>query len=188
MNLKGSQTEKNLLAAFQGESMARNKYTYFAEQAQKSDQPEIKALFETMAKNESIHGRILYTLLYGEIGDSAENLKSAMGGEYDEWTRMYPDFAQTAREEGFTEVADAFDKIAKIERNHEFQFLTALVDLARQQNPAAPAPAEEMVSKAVMVNGYKCQFCGATYETRPDVCNVCHAIGSFEKATFQKNI
>lgn len=184
MELKGSQTEKNLLAAFEGESKARNKYTYFAGKARQEDLPDVEKLFETMAKNESIHGKILYTLLYGEPGSSAENLKDAMGGEYSEWTRMYPDFAKTAREEGFAHVAEAFEKIAQIERNHEFQFLQALANLTRQQNPSAPAVEEE--AQPVMVDGYKCQFCGAMFETRPDVCNVCGAIGSFEKATFQK--
>lgn len=185
MELKGSQTEKNLLAAFEGESKARNKYTYFAGKARQEDLPDVEKLFETMAKNESIHGKILYTLLYGEPGSSAENLKDAMGGEYSEWTRMYPDFAKTAREEGFAHVAEAFEKIAQIERNHEFQFLQALANLTRQQNASAPA-VEDEEAQPVMVDGYKCQFCGAMFETRPDVCNVCGAIGSFEKATFQK--
>ena len=95
---------------------------------------------------------------------------------------MYPDFAQTAREEGFEDIADLFENIGKIEQNHEFTFMQALVDLT--SNGAAQPQQEE----GIEVQGYRCIFCGATYEQRPDVCSVCHAIGSFEPATFRKNV
>lgn len=189
MELKGSRTEQNLLAAFSGESMARNKYLFFAEKARKEGHPEVADLFEKMAKNEGVHGKLLYQRLKG-VGSSAANLQEAIAGEYGEWSSLYPSFAKTAREEGFEAVADLFDEISKIEKDHEFRFLAALAQLssgggngtkAQPVEPAAPAPAQ-----MVKVQGYRCMFCGATYEERPDVCQVCEAIGSFEPTTIQK--
>lgn len=190
MEFKGSRTEQNLLAAFSGESMARNKYLFFAEKARQENQPEVAELFEKMAQNEGVHGRLLYQRLKG-VGGSAANLQEAIQGEYGEWSSMYPSFAQIAREEGFEDVGTLFEQIAKIEKDHEFRFLTALAKLSG----AAAAPAAKSAPAAapaapqtVTVNGYRCMFCGATYEERPDVCGVCHAIGSFEPTTFQKQV
>ena len=183
MELKGSQTEKNLLEAFSGESMARNKYLFYAEKAGQENHPEIKELFERMAKNEGVHGKLLFQKLHNGIGSSNMNLKDAMEGEYKEWTSMYPSFAKTAREEGFDDIATLFENISKIEKEHEGQFLTALSDLIKGKQPSSEDPKQQ---KASLVDGYRCMFCGATYEKRPDVCNVCGAIGSFEPAKIQK--
>ncbi len=184
MELKGSQTEKNLLTAFSGESMARNKYLFYAEKAGQESHPEIKELFERMAKNEGVHGKLLFQKLHNGIDTSSANLKDAMEGEYTEWTSMYPSFAKTAREEGFEDIATLFENISKIEKDHESQFLTALADLIKGQK-SSPAPEQEK-RKAVLVDGYRCMFCGASYEKRPDVCDVCGAIGSFEAAKIPK--
>lgn len=184
MDIKGSQTEKNLLAAFSGESMARNKYLFFAEKARKEGNDSIAELFERMAQNEGIHGKMLFKFLNG-VKDSASNLQSAIAGEYGEWTSMYPEFAKKAREEGFEEVAMLFDNIAKIEQDHEFRFMTALSQLYSNDEKSADIPKTE---RTVTATGYRCIFCGAIYDERPDVCNVCEAIGSFEKTTYQKTV
>ena len=168
MGVKGTRTEQNLLAAFSGESMARNKYLFYADKAEQEGNTEIASLFRRMAQNEGIHGKLLFQKLYG-ISDSSTNLQDAINGEYSEWSSMYPDFAQTAREEGFEDIADLFENIGKIEQNHEFTFMQALVDLT--SNGAAQPQQEE----GIEVQGYRCIFCGATYEHRPDVCSVCHA-------------
>lgn len=202
MEFKGSRTEQNLLTAFSGESMARNKYLFFAEKARQENHPEVAELFEKMAQNEGVHGRLLYQRLKG-IGNSAANLQEAIQGEYGEWSSMYPSFAQIAREEGFDDVGMLFDQISKIEKDHEFRFLAALAKLnsagSGEAKSAAPAPkpaasaapaapAASAAPKMVTVKGYRCMFCGATYETRPDVCGVCEAIGSFEPTTIQKRV
>ena len=194
MEFKGSRTEQNLLAAFSGESMARNKYLFFAEKARQEQHPEVAELFEQMAKNEGVHGRLLYQRLKG-VGGSAANLQEAIQGEYGEWSSMYPSFAQIAREEGFDDVGVLFDQISKIEKDHEFRFLAALAKLnsAGGEKTAAPAasapkPAASAAPQMVTVAGYRCMFCGATYEHRPDVCHVCEAIGTFEPTTIQKRV
>lgn len=194
MDFKGSRTEQNLLAAFSGESMARNKYLFFAEKARQEHHPEVAELFEQMAQNEGVHGRLLYQRLKG-VGSSSANLQEAIQGEYGEWSSMYPSFAQIAREEGFEDVGLLFDQISKIEKDHEFRFLAALAKLNRAGGdktaaPAAsaPKPAAPAASQMVTVQGYRCMFCGATYESRPDVCHVCQAIGSFEPTTIQKRV
>lgn len=193
MELKGSQTEKNLKAAFSGESMARNKYTFFAEAAKKEGLPEIHALFDNMARNESVHARLLFQLLTNGngIGSSMANLKDAMNGEYDEWSSMYPEFAKIAKEEGFSDISDTFEKIAKIERDHEHRFLKALTELSiksRNQSQTAAPKTEPSISEMGTMPGYRCMFCGATYEKRPDVCDVCKAIGSFENTLITKHV
>ena len=132
MELKGSRTEQNLLNAFSGESMARNKYLFFAEKAKQENHPEVAELFEKMAQNEGMHGKLLYHYLKG-VGGTAENLREAVDGEYGEWSRMYPEFARIAREEGFEAIGKLFDEITKIERDHEGRFLMAL---AKQHNPS----------------------------------------------------
>ena len=179
MELKGTQTEQNLKTALTGESIARNKYTFFADKAKQEGHPDVAELFEKMAKNESTHAKLLYTSLYGSIQDSMANLKIAASGENDEWMTMYPDFAKIAREEGFPELAALFEKIADIEKDQEKRFLKAMMNLAAEgkakstEDTPKPQPTKT-------VAGYRCMFCGATYEKRPDVCSVCGAIGSFE--------
>lgn len=183
--LKGSQTEKNIMAAFSGESMARNKYTFYAEAARKEKHSEVAELFEKMAQNESIHGKLLYKALHGGIGTSMENLKDAMNGEYGEWSSMYPDFAKKAEEEGFTDIAEIFRRIAAIEKDHEHRFLMALADLTRAGQKQPP---KESGSHSITVPGYRCMFCGATYEKHVDVCSLCGAIGSFEATQIEKKM
>lgn len=184
MELKGTRTEQNLLAAFSGESMARNKYLFFAEKARQEGHGEVAELFEKMAQNEGVHGKLLYQRLRG-VSSSAANLQEAAMGEYGEWSSMYPSFAEVAREEGFEGIGELFDQISRIERDHEHHFLEAL---ARLNGAGAAAGAAQKSTKTVEVSGYRCMFCGATYERRPDVCGVCEAIGSFEPATIQKTV
>lgn len=182
MEFKNSRTAQNLLAAFSGESMARNKYLFFAEKARQEGHDEVAELYERMAQNEGIHGKLLFQHLNG-VGTTSDNLQSSIRAEFDEWKTMYPEFAQIAREEGYEDIANLFESIGKIEKNHEYTFMETLARL--HSNAPAAAPAHD---SSVTVNGYRCAFCGATYETRPDVCSVCRAIGSFEPATFQKNV
>ena len=122
-NLKGSKTEANLQTAFAGESQARNKYTYFASKAKKEGFVQIAAIFEETAKNEQEHAKIWFKLLNGgEISSTAENLLAAAEGENYEWTDMYAEFAVTAREEGFEEIAKLFEGVAAIEKEHEERY------------------------------------------------------------------
>ena len=143
-----------------------------------------------MAQNEGMHGKLLYHYLKG-VGGTAENLREAIDGEYGEWSRMYPEFARIAREEGFEAIGKLFDEITKIERDHEGRFL---MTLAKLHNPSVDTSKPEAAPKnsggkhMVTVSGYRCMFCGATYEHRPDVCPVCQAIGSFESTTIQKEM
>ena len=120
-DIKGSQTEANLRAAFAGESEARNKYTYFASKAKKEGYEQIAKLFLETAENEKEHAKIWFKLLDG-IGDTAANLKSAAEGENYEWTDMYARFAQEAREEGFDHIAFLFEEVGKIEKEHEERY------------------------------------------------------------------
>ena len=120
MELKGSKTEKNLLEAFAGESMARNKYTYYASKAKKEGFVQIANLFEETAGNEKEHAKIWFKLLHdGEIPTTSVNLLDAAEGENYEWTDMYAKFAADAREEGFTRIAALFEMVGKIEKEHE---------------------------------------------------------------------
>lgn len=184
MELKGTQSEKNVKAALMGESLARNKYTFFATVAKREGHDEIADLFEKMALNESTHAKLLYTTLYGELPDSLSNLKDAASGENEEWTNMYPSFAKIAEEEGLTELASLFENIAKIEHDHERRFLEAMLHLMKKSRKTTESIKVEEKKKT---NGYRCMFCGATYEERPDVCSVCHAIGSFEACEILKS-
>ena len=121
--LKGSKTEANLMTAFAGESQARNKYTYYASKAKKDGYVQIAAIFEETANNEKEHAKMWFKLLHGGIGDTVDNLKDAAAGENYEWTDMYAGFAKTAREEGFDHIADLFEGVAKIEKEHEERYL-----------------------------------------------------------------
>ncbi len=124
-NLKGTKTEKNLMDAFAGESMARNKYTYYASKAKKDGYEQISNIFEETANNEKEHAKIWFKLLHGgSVADTLTNLEDAAGGEHYEWTEMYANFAKEAREEGFTDVAVLFESVAKIEKEHEERYLT----------------------------------------------------------------
>ena len=122
MELKGSKTEKNLEAAFAGESLARNKYTYYAAKAKKDGYVQIADIFEETANNEKEHAKIWYELLNNGIGDTKENLNAAAAGENYEWNDMYPKFAKVAKEEGFDDIAALFEKVAEIEKHHENRF------------------------------------------------------------------
>jgi rubrerythrin len=123
-DLKGTKTEKNLKEAFAGESMARNKYTYFASKARQEGYEQIAALFEETAINEKEHAKIWFKLLCGgAIPTTAENLKAAAAGENEEWTSMYDRMAAEAREEGFKNIAFLFDAVGKIEKEHEERYL-----------------------------------------------------------------
>src|SRR5512135_2902794 len=131
MELKGSKTEKNLLAAFAGESQARNRYTFFASAAKKEGYEQISAIFLETAENEKEHAKLFFNLLKGGdeeimaaypagvVGKTAENLKAAAAGENLEWTKLYQDFAAAARKEGLGEAYEAFTQVAKVEKFHE---------------------------------------------------------------------
>lgn len=122
-NLEGSKTQANLMAAFAGESQARNKYTYYADKAEKDGFVQIAEIFRETAKNEREHAEIWFKLLHdNQLKDTASNLTDAGNGENYEWTEMYPEFAKEAREEGFDHIAFLFDSVAEIEKEHEKRF------------------------------------------------------------------
>jgi rubrerythrin len=165
MELKGSQTEKNLWEAFAGESQARNKYTYFASQAKKDGYVQISNIFQETADNEKEHAKIWFKILNGgAVPATLENLKAAAAGENDEWTRMYPEFAKVAKEEGFEKIACLFEEVAKIEKAHEERYL-ALEEKVKAQT----------VFKRAEVVVWQCANCGHLHvgETAPDMCPVC---------------
>lgn len=128
-NLKGTKTEANLQAAFAGESMARNKYTYYASKARKDGYVQIANIFEETAGNEKEHAKMWYKLLNDGIGTTAENLLDAANGENYEWTDMYDKFAKDARAEGFTEIAELFEGVAKVEKEHEDRYRKLLANV-----------------------------------------------------------
>ena len=171
MELKGSQTEKNLLAAFAGESQARNKYTYYASKAKKDGYEQIAALFQETADNEKEHAKIWFKLLCdGAIKDTLTNLKDAAIGENYEWTDMYPSFAKTAEEEGFTDIARLFTLVAQIEKAHEERYKKLYENI---QNKEVFSKKEEVV--------WECRNCGFRYEGKkaPEKCPVCDHPESF---------
>lgn len=172
MNLKGTKTEQNLLAAFAGESQARNKYTYFASKAKKEGYTQIAALFEETANNEKEHAKIWYKLLTGGIGSTMENLKDAAAGENYEWTDMYATFAKEAKEEGFDHIAYLFEEVAKIEKEHEERYLKLLSNVE-----------ESKVFKKEEEVEWICRNCGHIHkgEEALEVCPVCaHPKAYFE--------
>ncbi len=171
MELKGSKTEKNLQAAFAGESQARNKYTYFASKAKKEGYEQISAIFTETAANEKEHAELWFKYL-GGIGTTAENLKAAAAGENEEWTDMYVRMAAEAREEGFDEIAARFEGVGAIEKEHEKRYLSFLKDLE-----------DGKVFKKDGVVIWKCRNCGHIHigTEAPKVCPVCaHAQAYFE--------
>ena len=128
-NLKGTKTEANLLAAFAGESQARNKYTYYASKAKKDGYVQIANIFEETAANEKEHAKIWFKLLHDGIPSTVENLKDAAEGENYEWTDMYAGFAKEAREEGFEHIAVLFEKVGEIEKEHEERYKKLLANI-----------------------------------------------------------
>ena len=171
MNLKGSKTEKNLMEAFAGESMARNKYTYFASVAKKEGYEQISAIFQKTADNEKEHAKMWFKAL-GELGSTAENLLHAAEGENYEWTDMYANFAKDAEEEGFVELAAKFRMVAAIEKSHEERYRALLKNVEMQ----------EVFKKADMMM-WECRNCGHLMvgKEAPELCPVClHPRSYFE--------
>ena len=171
MELKGSKTEANLLAAFAGESEARNKYTYFASRAKKEGFVQIAAIFQKTADNEKEHAEMWFKEL-GLLGDTAANLLAAAEGENYEWTDMYVNFAKEAEEEGFTEIARKFRAVADIEKAHEERYRALLHNVEAQE-----------VFKKSSVTVWECRNCGhiVVGTEAPEVCPVCaHAQSYFE--------
>ena len=167
----GTKTEKNLEAAFAGESQARNKYTYFASKAKKEGFEQIAALFQQTADNEKEHAKIWFKELNG-IGDTASNLAAAAEGENYEWTDMYDGFAKTAEEEGFHELAAKFRLVAAIEKRHEERYRSLLNNIEMAQ-----------VFARSEVKVWECRNCGhiVVGEKAPEVCPVCdHPQAYFE--------
>ena len=173
MQLKGSKTEQNLMAAFAGESQARNKYTYYASKAKKEGYEQIAEIFTKTADNEKEHAKMWFKLLHdGAVPDTLTNLKDAAEGENYEWTDMYKTFAEVAREEGFEDIARAFEGVAKIEAEHEARY-NALLENVKEKKC--------FVKKEVSV--WVCRNCGHKHvgKAAPDVCPVCdHPQAYFE--------
>ncbi len=171
-DLKGTKTEKNLMAAFSGESEARNKYTYYASKAKKDGYVQIAKIFEETAANEKEHAKIWFKLLKDGIGATDANLADAASGENYEWTEMYPTFAKEAREEGFEHIAYLFEEVAKIEKEHEERYKKLLANIEgglvfSRDNDAI----------------WQCSNCGhiVVGKMAPQVCPVCaHPQAYFE--------
>ena len=181
-SLKGTQTEKNLLAAFAGESQARMRYTYFASKAKKEGYEQIAGIFQETADNEKEHAEVFFkhlqggdveiTAVYpaGVIGTTAENLHAAAEGEKMEWGTLYPDFAKTAEKEGFPMVAHSFREIGEVEEYHERRYRKRLENVKKKQ-----------VFKKDKVVKWKCRNCGYVHEgtEAPDVCPACQRPQSY---------
>jgi len=184
LTLKGTKTEKNLLAAFAGESQARNRYTYFAGQARKDGFVQIAAIFEETANQEKEHAKRFFSFLEGgnveitvtfpagKIGTTGENLAAAAAGEHEEWTELYPQFAQIARDEGFSAVAAVFDRICIAEKHHEDRYRALLKNVQDGTVFAKPE-----------TTTWVCRNCGYTHEGAhaPKACPACaHPQDHFE--------
>jgi len=182
--LKGSRTEKNLLAAFAGESQARTRYTFFASVAKKEGYEQISAIFQETADNEKEHAELFFKHLKGGeakitatypagiIGSTAENLKAAAEGEKMEWGTLYPNFAKVAEGEGFKDVAKTFRRVAEVEKSHEQRYRKLLSNVKAGK-----------VFKKGSVTKWKCRNCGYIYEGKepPKICPVCgHPISYYE--------
>ena len=170
---EGTQTEKNLQAAFAGESQARNKYTYYASKAKKDGYVQIAKIFEETANNEKEHAKIWFKLLHdGEIADTATNLLDAAEGENYEWTDMYKNFAEQAKEEGFDHIAFLFEQVAKIEKEHEERYRKLLSNVN-----------DGLVFSKDGETIWVCSNCGHIVigKNAPDICPVCaHPKAYFE--------
>jgi len=184
MEFKGSQTEKNLLSAFAGESQARNRYTFFASVAKKEGYEQISAILQETADNEKEHAQIFFECLTGGmaeitaaypagiIGGTADNLKTAADGEKFEWTMLYPNFGEVAEKEGFKEIANTFRQVAKVEAYHERRFLKLLDSVKMGEVFKKDSPIK-----------WKCRNCGFVHESNeaPAACPVCdHSRSYFE--------
>lgn len=163
-DLKGTKTEANLKTAFAGESEARNKYTYYASKAKKDGYVQIASLFEETANNEKEHAKMWFKLLHDGIGSTAENLLDAANGENYEWTDMYANFAREAREEGFDAIADLFEGVAAIEKEHEERYRKLLANIEG-----------DLVFSKDGDAVWQCANCGhiCVGKKAPDVCPVC---------------
>lgn len=183
-SVKGTQTEKNLLKAFAGESQARTRYTYFASTAKKEGFEQISAIFLETAENEKEHAKVFFKYLEGgdleitstypagEIKTTAENLLSAANGEKEEWEMLYKEFEKVAREEGFDKIADSFKEIAEVEEEHEKRYRKLLENVK-----------ENKVFKKDSVVKWKCRNCGYVHEGKeaPEMCPACsHPQAYFE--------
>ena len=171
MELKGSRTEANLMAAFAGESQARNKYTYYASKAKKDGFEQIAAIFEETALNEKEHAKLWFKLLHGgEIPTTMDNLQDAANGENYEWTDMYPEFAKIAKEEGFDRIAYLFEAVGKIEKEHEERYRKLLENVK-----------DGLVFSKDGDKIWKCRNCGhiCVGKEAPQVCPVCSHPQSF---------
>ncbi|MCL2171021.1 MAG: rubrerythrin family protein [Defluviitaleaceae bacterium] len=168
--LKGTKTEQNLMEAFAGESMARNKYTYYASQARKDGYEQIAEAFLETAHNEMAHAKIWYKLLNNGIGTTKDNLLAAAGGEHFEWEEMYARMAKEAKDEGFDEIARLFAAVGKIEKVHEERYLALAKNIEQEQVFAKPE-----------VNDWYCINCGhISHNTAaPKLCPVCAHPQSF---------
>lgn len=170
MNLKGSKTEKNLMAAFSGESEARMKYNYYASKAKKEGYEQISAIFEETANNEKEHAKLWFKLLHDGIPSTIENLKDAAAGEEYEANEMYVEFAKVAREEGFEDIARLFDGVGAVESNHRDRYLKLLANV---ENNMVFHKDEEVV--------WICRNCGHVYTGKDalKLCPVCDHPESF---------
>lgn len=175
-SIKGTRTEKNLLAAFAGEAQARNRYTYFASAARKEGYEQIAAIFLKTAENEKEHAKVFFQHLEGGeveitasypagiIGDTAANLEAAAGGERHEWSTLYAEFEQTAREEGFADIALSFREIAEVEQFHEERYRKLLANVASGEVFRKKSPVK-----------WHCRNCGYVHEgtEAPEMCPAC---------------
>lgn len=171
MELKGSKTEANLMAAFAGESQARNKYTFYAAKARKDGFEQIADIFDQTAKNEMAHAKIWFKILHNNtIPMTIDNLKDGAAGEHYEWSEMYADFAKVAKEEGFTKIAFLFEGVAKIEKAHEERYNTL----------AGNVESSHVFAKDQEV-AWICGNCGYVYygKEAPGVCPICEHPQSF---------
>ena len=163
-DLKGTKTEANLMAAFAGESQARNKYSYYASKAKKDGYVQIASIFEETANNEKEHAKIWFKLLHGGIPGTLENLADAAEGENYEWTEMYDQMAKDAREEGFNEIADLFEQVGKIEKEHEERYRKLIENI---EGGLVFSRDEDMI--------WQCSNCGHIVigKKAPEGCPVC---------------
>ena len=168
--LKGSKTLENLKTAFAGESQARVKYQFFASKAKKDGYEQIAEIFTETSDNEKEHAKIWYKLIEDGVGDTVENLKAAIAGETYEYTDMYKEFAEIAREEGFEEIAEKFEQVGNIEREHEARYSKLLENIEA-----------DVVFKSDKVTVWKCRNCGYIFtgDKAPEVCPVCAHPQSF---------
>ena len=174
MELKGSRTEANLMAAFAGESQARNKYTYYASKAKKDGYEQIAAIFEETANNEKEHAKLWFKELHGgEVPDTYTNLEDAAAGENYEWTDMYAEFARVAKEEGFDRIAYLFEEVGKIEKEHEERYRKLISNID-----------DELVFSSEGDTIWVCRNCGHIVigKKAPEMCPVCkHPKSFFER-------